>query len=266
MNNNSICSICGKEKESHYNEFAQRTFYIECECEKQLRLKQEKEARERALDFYYDKRMKASRVLKNEKNALFANMVVDEHNQKAIDAAKYITALLLKNDEIQGKNGLILSGSRGSGKTYIAASVINEYNRGEPVNENSVKEIIRAHSNGFNDVGFNIGSRCRFIKERDVINLSDKYNYRDNTSPIDEFKEAKILVVDDVGSSYGDSKKIMSVLFDLFDYRYSQLLSTIITTNLSKDELHAYLGERTFDRLRCCCHYIKLTSPESRRS
>ena len=34
----------------------------------------------------------------------------------------------------------------------------------------------------------------------------------------------RILVVDDVGSSYVDSKKIMSILFDLFDYRYSQQL------------------------------------------
>lgn len=265
MENNSVCSICGKEKESHFNEYAQRTFFIECECEKKLRLKKENEARQKALQFYYEKRMNASRVLKREESALFSNMIIDEHNQKAIDAAKYITALMLKGGNTQGKNGMILSGSRGSGKTYIAVSVINEYNRCEPVNENSVKEIIKAHNNGLNDIGFDIGSRCRFIKEREVINLSDKYNYRDNVSPIDEFKNAKILVVDDVGSSYGDSKRIMSILFDLFDYRYSQQLSTIITTNLSKEELHAYLGERTFDRLRCCCHYIKLASPISRR-
>ena len=267
MENNSICSICGKEKKGHYNEYAQKTFYIECECEKQLRLKKEKEARERALNFYYDKRMKASCILRNEQRALFSNMIVDEHNQKAIEGAKYITSLMLKGDNTQGKNGLILSGNRGSGKTFIAASIINEYNLGEPVNENSIREIIKAHNNGFvSDIGFKIDSRCRFIKENDVIKLSDRYNYKDNTSPIDEFMNAKILVVDDVGASYGDSRKIMCCLFDLFDYRYSQQLSTIITTNLSKEELQAYLGERTYDRLRCCCHYIKLTSPESRRS
>ena len=266
MESNSICSICGKEKESHYNEYAQRTFFIECECEKKLRLKKEEEARKKALEFYYGKRTSASRVLKREESALFSNMIIDEHNKKAVDAAKYITALMLKGHNTQGKNGMIFSGSRGSGKTYIAVSVINEYNRGEPVNENSVKEIIKAHNNGLKDIDFDIDSRCRFIKERDVINLSEKFNYRDNTSPIDEFKNAKILVVDDVGSSYGDSRKIMCCLFDLFDYRYSQQLSTIITTNLSKEELQAYLGERTYDRLRCCCHYIKLTSPESRRS
>ena len=171
------------------------------------------------------------------------------------------------NEKTEKKNGLILSGNRGSGKTYIAASVINEYNKNEPFNEFVIKDIINAHNNGYiEELGFNIKSNCRFIKEKDVIKLADKYNYRDNTEPVDEFKRAKILVVDDLGSSYGDSKKIMSVLFDLFDYRYSQGLATIVTTNLSKDELQAYVGERTFDRLRCCCHYIALTSPESRRN
>lgn len=262
----SRCSICGKEKESKIIPYINKEIYIECECEKQLRLKKEKEERQKALDVYYKKRMNASGVLKREESALFKNMVEDEHNKKAIDGAKYITDLVLRGDDNKGKNSLILSGNRGSGKTYIAASIINEYNLNEPVSDSTINAIIKAHHNGYiDDLGFKIDSRCRFIKEKDVIQLSERYNYKENTPYIAEFKNAKILVVDDVGSSYGDSKKIMSSLFDLFDYRYSQQLSTIITTNLSKEELRAYLGERTFDRLSHCCHYIKLTSPESRR-
>ena len=264
--NSSKCSICGKQKEGHYNDFAKKTFYIECECEKQQRLKKEAEKRQKALELCYQKRMNASCVLKREETALFENLIEDEYNKKAIDGAKYITALMLKCDQCKGKNGLILSGNRGSGKTYIAASIINEYNLNEPVSESTINAITKARENGYiDDLGFKIDSRCRFIKEKDVIQYSEKYNYKENTSLIDEFKKAKILVVDDIGSSYGDSKKIMLSLFDLFDYRYSQQLSTIITTNLSKEELKIYLGERTFDRLSHCCHYIKLTSPESRR-
>lgn len=267
MENKSICSICGKEKRMEIIPYINKTTYIECECEKQLRLKKEEERRNKAINSYVDMRIKASNILKREESAFFSTLIVDENNSKAIDSAKYICELLLNGDKNQSKNGLIFSGNRGSGKTYIAASIINEYNKKEPFNESVIKEIIKAHDNGFiNDLGVKITSRCRFVKEKDVITLSEKYNYRENTSPIDEFKNAKILVVDDVGSSYGDSKKIMSILFDFFDYRYSQQLSTIITTNLSKEELQIYLGERTFDRLRCCCHYIKLTSPESRRS
>ena len=265
--NNSKCSICGKEKESFYNEYARQTFFIDCECEVQLKNKIAEEKREKAINAYIKKRIKKSGVLMREENAFFENLIVDEDNYKAIAGAKFICSHILSGDLSEAKNGLILLGNRGSGKTYIAVSIINEYNKNEKFNEGVIDEIIKAHDNGFvDDLGVKINSRCRFIKEKDVIQLSEKYNYKENTSPIDEFKNAKILVVDDVGTSYGDSRKIMSALFDLFDYRYSQGLSTIITTNLSKEELQVYLGERTFDRLRCCCHFIKLTSPESRRS
>lgn len=261
------CSICGKEKETRFIPYIDKLMYIDCECETRLKEKLVREKRKNAVNAYIKKRIKASGVLMREENAFFSNLIVDENNSKAVEGAKYICNLLLNGDTSQTKNGLIFSGNRGSGKTYIAVSVINEFNRNEPLNDSVIREIIKAQDNGFfDDFGVRINSKCRFIKEKDVIQLSEKYNYKENTSPIDEFKNARILVVDDVGTSYCDSKKVMSILFDLFDYRYSQGLSTIITTNLSKDELKVYLGERTFDRLRCCCHFVNLTSPESRRS
>lgn len=201
-----------------------------------------------------------------EENAFFDNLIVDENNMKAIEGAEFVCALMLSDNKAEHKNGLILSGNRGSGKTYIAASVINEYNKREKLNEFVINDIIKAHDNDFvDDSDVRIGSKCRFIKEKDVIQLSEKYSYKENKSPLDEFKNAKILVVDDVGTTYGERSKIMSALFNLFDYRYSQCLSTIITTNLSKEEFAEYVGERTFDRLKNCCHYINLTSPTSRR-
>ena len=268
MENKKYCSICGKEKEQKFIEFGEfRHYYsIECECEKQERLKLENAKKDEALATYLKKRTEASRILKREEGAFFDRLVVDEHNKKAVSAAKYIADLMLKGSEAQGKNGLVLLGNRGSGKTYIAASIINEYNKKEPVNESALNEVIKAHDKGFkNDVGFRIDSRCRFMKEREILSLYEKHRYKEEKSPIDEFKNAKILVVDDLGSTYGDSKRITSDLFDFFDYRYSQRLSTIITTNLSKEEFHRYLGERTIDRLNDCCHYVALTSPESRR-
>lgn len=266
MENKKYCSVCGKVKEARIIPYTNKQIYIECECEREKRLKEEAEKRQKAIQVYFKKRTRTSGVLKREESALFSNLIEDDHNKKAIDGAKYIVDLMLSGDEAQDKNGLILSGNRGSGKTYIAASIINEYNRRAKLRENVIADIIKAHENGYGEnLDYKISSECRFIKEAEVIRLSEKYSYKESTPPIDEFKKAKILVVDDVGSSYGDSKRIMSRLFDFFDYRYSQQLSTIITTNLSKEELQVYLGERTFDRLKNCCHYIRLTSPESRR-
>ena len=266
MDNKNICKICGKEKESKVIPYIEKTVYIECECEKQLRLKEYEKKRQRAIDLYLNKRAEASYVAERDKNADLGKLIVDERNKKAIEAAKYISQVLLKNITDVNKNGLILSGNRGSGKTHIAVSIINEYNKCSGFNEAVIEDIIKSFEQGFNgNIGYRIGSKCRFIKEKDVVLLSDRYNYRNETSPIDEFKNATLLVIDDVGSYYTDSKKIMSALFDLIDYRYSQKLSTIITTNLSREELQEYLGERSFDRLINSCFYIKLTSPESRR-
>lgn len=267
LNNSNKCSICGKEKETQIIPYFNKTVYIDCECEVQLKKKIEKEKRERAIDTYIKKRIKRSGVLLREQNAFFDNLIVDENNAKAIEGAKFICALMLSGNTEENKNGLILSGNRGSGKTYIAASVINEFNKRDKFNEFVVNDIIKAHDKDFvDDLDMKIDSKCRFIKEGDVVKLSERYNYKENKSPLDEFKNAKILVIDDVGTSYGERTKTMSALFELFDYRYSQCLSTIITTNLSKEELKEYVGERTFDRLKNCCHYVKLTSPESRRS
>lgn len=267
MENKNICRICGKEKSSRVIPYINKIIYIDCECEKELLLKIEEEKRQKAIKSYIDMRTKSSHILRKEEKADISTLIIDDNNRRAVDAAKYIIELLLKEDSSKTKNGLILSGNRGSGKTFIAASIINEYNKKQAFNEGVIKEIIKSHENGFlNDLGVKINSNCKYIKEKDVILLYEKYNYRDNTSPIDEFKKAKLLVIDDLGTTYGDSKKIMSILFDLFDYRYSQELSTIITTNLTKEDLIDYLGERTFDRLRCACHFVSLASFESRRS
>lgn len=265
MENKEYCSICGKEKEVKYIEFGEfrHCISIECECEKQDRLKKEKAEKEKALATYLKKRTQVSRVLKREENAFFDSLVVDKHNEKAIRAARYIVGLMLEGGEEQERNGLVLFGNRGSGKTYIAASIINEYNKNESVRESALNEVIKTQKKGFIDL--DISSRCRFVKEREILSLYEKHSFKDEKTLLDEFKNIRILVIDDVGSTFGDSKRISSDLFDFFDYRYSQRLSTIMTTNLSKEELQSYLGERTFDRLKSCCHFISLTSPESRR-
>ena len=263
---NNICKFCGKKKEEKLMPYINKILYIDCQCEIDYKNKIIAEKNEKARQIYINRRIKASGVLLKEQNAFFDNLIVDEYNRKAVDAGKFIVLSQLAGDTSQNKNGLILSGNRGSGKTYIATCIINEYNKNARLNKWVVEDIIKGIDNAYaDDLRVRIDSDCRFIKEKDVINLSEKYNYKDNTSLIDEYKKAKILVVDDIGSSYGDSKKTMSILFDLIDYRFSQQLSTIVTTNLSKEELQIYLGERSFDRLINSCYYIKLTSPESRR-
>jgi DNA replication protein DnaC len=60
-------------------------------------------------------------------------------------------------------------------------------------------------------------------------------------------------------------KKIQSALLNIIDYRHSELLSTIITTNLTPSEFKKYVGERCFDRLKASCFFVNISSDKSRR-
>ena len=175
--------------------------------------------------------------------------------------------MLLNNTETESdKNGMVLFGNTGSGKTYISSAIINEYNKNAPINEGLLNIIKKNISNGVTPTDIPIKSKCKIIKERDLIKFSDIYNYKTDSSPVDEYVKAdKLLIIDDVGTFYGDKNKASATLFYVIDYRYSQKLPTIITTNLNKEELSTYLGDRSFDRLSACCWFMALKSDKSRR-
>ena len=75
----------------------------------------------------------------------------------------------------------------------------------------------------------------------------------------------KLLVIDDVGTCGGEQSKVQAMYNNVIDYRYSNMLPTIITTNLKRNELSRYIGDRAIDRLQSNGYFIDLTSPDSRR-
>ncbi len=265
MNNNirynesKVCPYCGKTKESKYNEYAQKMFYIMCECEINEETKRSEAQREKAESTYIELRSTSSHLLKKERTAKFSSMNVDTENEKAINAAKYITELLLNEQTNVTKNGLILCGTAGSGKTFITAAIINEYHARQGFKDWVIKDIVKG-------VKINVESDCKFIREYDLLRLSNRYDFNNKIDPIDEYKKAKkLLVIDDVGASASDNKKDTAALLDIIDYRYSEQLSIIITTNLTKKDLKSYVGDRAFDRLENSCYIIGLTAAQSRR-
>ncbi len=262
------CLICGKEKPMHYIEFINQYVYVNCQCEEEEQKKEKEKKRKKAIEIYIKQRTKNSHVKLREADANLSSLTVDKNNEAAIKIAGIIAKMLLENTEAEEKkNGLILKGNRGSGKTYIACAVINEYNKKRPLNESAIEKIITELDNGFvNSLDVNAGSPCKIIKEDDLLRLYGRYDYRSDTTALDEFKRAeKLLVIDDLGCCNSDEKKIQAAYFNVIDYRYSQKLPTIITTNMNSTELKKYLGDRTYDRLNACCFTVNLTSEESRR-
>lgn len=267
MVGNRFCSVCGREKEHKFIKYANIEAYIECECEKRQR--EEKEAS----DLKYAKetarwlRNRSSHLSSTGQKAFFETMKRDEYNDKAIRAAKYLLKQLL-DKTAEEKRGIIYQGNRGSGKTFISSAVINEYNARLSINEIHIRNILRERKNGLRKEEYSaIHSQAKFITEMDLYALYyDNFNYCKADSPINEFKKCKsVLVIDDVGSSNYDRARIHAMYLNIIDYRYSENLPVIVTTNLNKRELCDYLGDRAFDRLRAYSYFIDLTSPESRR-
>jgi len=66
---------------------------------------------------------------------------------------------------------------------------------------------------------------------------------------IERLLEPDLLVLDEVGVQFGSETEKM-YLFEIINGRYEQLRPTIVISNLAKDALGEYLGERVVDRLR----------------
>lgn len=268
MAEKKFCSVCGKEKEQVLIKYANIYTYIECDCEKKLR--QEKEAKDIAFatDTAKELRNKSSHLSVLGAKASFDKATVDKYNEVAVRGGKYLLNQLLKDKTDSEKNSLVLQGNRGSGKTYIANAVINDFNKKYPVSEPRLRLIIKERNNAFNKKDFSpLKSPCKFVTEMDLYaTYYENYNYCKTNGPIDEFKKAeKLLVIDDVGSSNYDGERLRAMYLNIIDYRYSHNLALMLTTNLTKNELLRYLGDRAFDRLQSCSYFIDLTSPESRR-
>ncbi|MEP6587168.1 MAG: ATP-binding protein [Polaromonas sp.] len=58
-----------------------------------------------------------------------------------------------------------------------------------------------------------------------------------------------LLILDEVGIQFG-SETEKNLLFDVLNERYERRKSTLLLSNLTLDEVRAYLGERVFDRMR----------------
>ena len=262
------CSVCGREKEQRYIKYADINAYIECECEKRLREEKESADINYALRVAHWLRNRSSHLSSLGASAYFGNMSVDQYNEKAIRAGKYMLTRLLSDKKEEGKSSIIYQGNRGSGKTFISSAIINEYNKQRPVSEAHIHNILRERDNGLRREDFSaVHSPCKFITEMDLYALYyENFNFCKVDGPLDEFKKCKgLFVIDDIGSSNYDRGRIQALYHNIFDYRYSENLPVVVTTNLNKRELCDYIGDRAFDRLQAYSYFIDLTSPESRR-
>lgn len=130
-------------------------------------------------------------------------------------------------DRLKTGSGLILCGGVGTGKTHLAIGIAHE-----------------VLAMNLSPVFTSVMSAVRAVKEtyRRDHDLTER-------QAIDRFVEPDLLILDEVGVQFGsDTEKL--ILFEIINGRYEEMRPTIVISNLAKDALEKFIGERAFDRLR----------------
>ena len=122
---------------------------------------------------------------------------------------------------------LVFCGKAGTGKTHLSIAILNHV-------------IRQGHSGLFTTV-------LRAI--RAVKQTYSKDSTETEDKAISRFVRPGFLVLDEVGVQFGsDTEKL--ILFEIINQRYERMLPTVVLSNLAKEGLEEFIGERAFDRLR----------------
>ena len=125
--------------------------------------------------------------------------------------------------------GLFFYGGYGTGKTFLASIIANEY-------INAGKSVI------FGDMPELLGELKRTFDSKGVS----------TAELLDEFCECDLLIMDDVGAGKITDWSI-DITYRLINSRYNTAKPTIVTSNLELDDLAKLIGGRIVSRLQEMC-------------
>lgn len=137
-------------------------------------------------------------------------------------------------------SGLFLCGPAGTGKTHLAVAAMHALPRRRGERFITVPELLVGLRNSFRD-----GER---VSEIDII---------------DRYASAPLLILDDLGAEKSTEFAIQS-LYIIIDRRYAGMLRTIITSNLTLDEIAEKVGDRIASRIAGMCQVITMRGEDRR--
>ena len=160
----------------------------------------------------------------------------------------------------EAKNGLLITGSVGSGKTHVAVGII--------------KALIEHY-----------GVNCLFVDYRELLKeIQDSYNPTVNSTELGILKpifEAEVLVLDELGA-VKPTAWVWDTVGLILNTRYNQKKPTIITTNYpdgpemvkevdlfkkvaTADTLGDRIGERMRSRIHEMCRIVQVNGSDFRQ-
>lgn len=122
-------------------------------------------------------------------------------------------------------DGLVFAGLPGTGKSHLATAIMQSLMPQVGSLYVTCSGLIRA-----------------------VRDTWSRNSLRSESEVLQAFSTVPLLVVDEVGATAGSDNE-QSLIFEVLDRRYREVLPTILLTNLDKGGFKNFVGDRVFDRL-----------------
>lgn len=234
------CEFCGK---TLYNEAVYlfgsvvciRKTPQRCTCEKAVEYwkafdeseteRKEVERIEKEHELYL-KRCRKAGIDKRHMGCSFKNYRVDRNNEQQVRAYEHLKDYVIHFDEFatEGRS-LYIEGTYGTGKTHLACAIAKALiKKGKTVICKTPTELLQSIRNAYDD--------NPYLSEQQIV---------------DRFKKIDLLIVDDFGKQK-PTEWGMATMYDILNYRYGEMLPTIITTNFNEEMLIQALSGNGVDR------------------
>ena len=137
---------------------------------------------------------------------------IDPSSKERLEIIKWITKFYKDYKKDSKQKGLYLSGSFGSGKTFIVSALLNELAK-----------------DGYSSIIVYYPELLRSLKEG--------FGNEDFNDRINEIKKCDLLLLDDIGAEATSLWNRDEILGTIMQYRMDNKLSTFFTSNLNLNEL-----------------------------
>lgn len=216
------CKFCGKDLKPigldylYANMPLSSIEYERCDCKQardywnEIDLKEEKQKKRKQFEQMIRQFYIQNYISKQIQDYQFDNFIITETNKKEVEIAKDFTKKCINKNQ---KNGLIITGKSGVGKTHLATAILNQLTEKDMLVLMGrlilLLDVIRETFKDFSS------------KEKDIIELYSKVD---------------VLIIDDLGTER-ISSWALEKLYTIIENRNENKLPIIATTRFNKESL-----------------------------
>ena len=245
------CKFCGKDLKPigldylYANMPLSSIEYERCDCKEskyywnEIDLKEEKQKKRKQFEQMTRQFYIQNYINKQIQDYQFENFIITENNKKEVEIAKDFTKKCINKNQ---KNGLIITGKSGVGKTHLATAILNKLTEKDMlVLMGRLILLLDVIKDTFKDFS---------SKEKDIIELYSKVD---------------MLIIDDLGTER-ISSWALEKLYTIIENRNENKLPIIVTTRFNKESLldrfcqseDEELSEAVIQKLYQFCYGIEL--------